>query len=101
MADAKLGDLLSKISYKAEWAGKYFIKINPKNTTQKCSNCGEILETKLELKDRVFNCPKYNHTENRDFNASKNILNQGVIEFNKNYPEVASYHQSSSPEVLR
>ena len=62
------------LEYKAEESSKSFIKVDPKNTSQACSNCQEISENKLDLKARIFKCEYCNYLENRDVNAAKNIL---------------------------
>lgn len=62
-------------SYKAEWAGRVFLKVNPKGTTQECSNCGEIVPKDLSV--RIHNCPHCGLILGRDLNAAKNILGRG------------------------
>ena len=64
------------LSYKAEDAGKRLVKVNPKNTTQECSGCGEIVPKKLW--DRVHNCPHCGLVLDRDHNAAINVLNRGL-----------------------
>jgi putative transposase len=41
-------------------------------SSQICSNCGQPRH-KMPLKNRVYVCPKWGHTEDRDLNAAKNI----------------------------
>jgi len=63
------------LAYKAENAGCQIWQCDRfEPTTQRCSCCGEINQTKLELKDRIFNCPFCGLVLNRDVNASKNII---------------------------
>jgi len=62
------------ISYKAAYADKILIKINPAYTSQTCSQCGT--RTIMELKDRVFNC-SCGLSMDRDINAARNILRLG------------------------
>ena len=47
-------------------------------TTKTCSNCGHKVE-KLELKDRVFVCPKCGQIIDRDQNAAINMLRYGGL----------------------
>ena len=35
----------------------------------------------LTLSDRLFICPECGHEEDRDLNAAKNILRQGIVEY--------------------
>jgi len=53
--DSCWGKLRQYISYKAENAGRKLIKVNPKNTTQMCSQCGTIVPKDLSV--RVHDCP--------------------------------------------
>lgn len=74
--DAGWGQFLSILSTKAENAGLLTVAVNPRNTSQNCSNCGHKVPKKL--KDRVHSCPQCGYTEDRDVNAAKNILNWAV-----------------------
>lgn len=76
ICDAAWGTFLNALTYKAEWAGKTAIKINPAYTSQTCSKCGS--RTLHELKDRVFSCSSCRFTMDRDANAAKNILTLGL-----------------------
>jgi putative transposase len=61
-------------TYKVKETGKWIEFVSPYQTSKKCSNseCGKINE---KLKDEeVFVCPSCGYTEDRDVNASKNIL---------------------------
>ena len=71
--DAGWGQFLSILSTKAENAGLLTVAVNPRNTSQNCSNCGKKVPKKL--KDRIHSCPHCGYTEDRDVNAAKNILN--------------------------
>jgi putative transposase len=60
------------LSYKAESASKKLIKVDPRNTTQRCSSCGSIV--KKELSDKVHQCPYCGFSSDRNYNAARNIL---------------------------
>lgn len=62
------------LQYKAPWYGKEVRLVSPRNTSQTCSECGHVLETKLKLSEREFHCPVCGYHEDRDTNAAKNIL---------------------------
>lgn len=64
------------LTYKAEWAGKRVVEVNPAYTSQVCSKCGAIV--KKELDEREHNCPHCGLVCNRDLNASLNILRVGM-----------------------
>ena len=59
------------LEYKAERAGIQLVKVDPKQTTQKCSKCGRIVPK--QLWNRMHNCICGLQID-RDFNAAKNIL---------------------------
>ncbi|WP_174591167.1 RNA-guided endonuclease InsQ/TnpB family protein [Methanocella conradii] len=76
ISDAGWGDFLSKLAYKAESAGRILVKVNPRETSQKCYHCGNIV--KKDLSDRVHDCPYCGVSINRDFNSALNILKKGL-----------------------
>lgn len=73
---ASWGRFYSYLSYKAESAGTNFIQIDPRNTTQMCSNCGSIV--KKDLSVRVHDCPYCGFVADRDYNAAVNIHRVGM-----------------------
>jgi len=75
ISDAGWGSFISMIAYKAESAGGRLLKVDPRNTTQNCSQCGEYV--KKFLSDRIHKCPRCGLKMDRDLNASKNILKIG------------------------
>jgi putative transposase len=77
-SDVALGTLYSMLEYKCEWNDKQFVKIDRFFPSSKmCSNCGWINQD-LTLNDREWDCPDCGQHHDRDFNASKNILKQGL-----------------------
>lgn len=75
IADASWAKLIQMLSYKAEEAGRTLIKVNPRNTSQLCSGCGEWVEKILA--DRVHVCTKCGLVMDRDENAARNICALG------------------------
>jgi len=75
ISDASWNRLFQFMSYKAVVCGGQVIKVNPRNTTKKCSNCGNIVDMKLS--DREFSCPQCGFVAHRDLNASLNIKSVG------------------------
>ena len=73
--DAAWSQFFGFLSYKAENAGRKLIKVNPKNTTQMCSQCGTIVPKDLSV--RVHDCPHCGLEIDRDHNAALNILALG------------------------
>jgi putative transposase len=76
ISDVSWGQFLNYLSYKAENAGRKFVKVNPAYTSQTCSKCGH--RQTLTLSDRVFNCPCCGLHIDRDLNSSHNILALGL-----------------------
>ncbi|MHB8119377.1 MAG: RNA-guided endonuclease InsQ/TnpB family protein [Methanothrix sp.] len=74
--DASWSKFIFMLSYKAQSAGRKLIKVDPRNTTQRCSACGGIV--KKDLSVRVHECPYCGFSCNRDYNASRNILITGM-----------------------
>jgi transposase len=48
------------------------VTVNPRNTSQVCSGCGEVVPKKLSV--RIHACPVCGLVEDRDVNAARNIL---------------------------
>lgn len=76
IADASWAKLITLLSYKAVEAGKITRPVNPRNTSQQCSQCLALVPKRIE--DRVHNCPHCGLSIDRDLNASYNILRLGL-----------------------
>ena len=74
--DASWSKFIFMLSYKAQSAGRKLIKVDPRNTTQRCSACGSIV--KKDLSVRVHECHHCEFSCDRDYNASRNILITGM-----------------------
>ncbi|MEG3054652.1 MAG: transposase [Methanoculleus sp.] len=74
--DVSWGRFHSYLAYKAESAGTNVIAVDPRNTTQMCSNCGSIV--KKTLSDRIHECPYCGFVADRDYNAAVNIHRMGM-----------------------
>ena len=78
IGDASWGELVRQLTYKADWYGRKVIKIDryfPSSKT--CSHCGYVNDN-LSLNMREWDCPRCQRRLDRDFNASQNILRQGL-----------------------
>ena len=82
IADVGWRTLLDMLAYKADLYDRKLITVNPRNTTQTCSQCQFVMGTdgthKLTLKDRDWTCPRCQTHHIRDWNAAKNILAKGL-----------------------
>ena len=65
----------------AERDGFHFHQVDPKNTSQTCSSCGEKSAKKLSQAIRTFDCSFCGTTLDRDHNAAINILLKAAAAF--------------------
>lgn len=72
--DASWGAFLAILTAKAASAGHEVIRVNPRFTSQKCFQCGEIVQKALSVRTHV--CPFCGYVVDRDVNAAKNILSR-------------------------
>jgi putative transposase len=72
--DASWSAFLEILEDKAARAGHQVIRVNPRFTSQKCHQCGEIVQKSLSVRTHL--CPFCGYVADRDVNAAKNILLQ-------------------------
>ena len=78
IADVGWGELLRQLEYKANWYGRTLLHIDrwyPSSKT--CSTCGWVLEA-LDLDERGWTCQACETHRDRDTNAARNILSEGL-----------------------
>ena len=73
--DASWGSFINFLSYKAEEAGKEVVFVDPRGTSQRCSQCGNIV--KKDLSQRLHLCPFCGFQAQRDFNSALEIKRLG------------------------
>ena len=82
VTDASFSKFVSMLEYKAEWYGREIIKIERfYPSTQLCSDCGyknESIKGLSGLKFREWTCPECGEVHDRDLNAARNILKEGL-----------------------
>jgi putative transposase len=76
IADAGWAQFIDILSFKAESAGGKVVKVNPKNTSQVCSNCLNVVPK--TLKERWHDCNQCNLSIDRDINSAILIKKLGL-----------------------
>ncbi len=74
--DAAWSQFATFLAYKAAWAGRRFVAVNPAYTSQDCSGCGH--RQKKTLAVRIHQCACCGLTLERDHHAAVNILRLGL-----------------------
>ena len=74
ISDASWGIFFEWAGNIAERDGFHFHQVDPKNTSQTCSACGQKSPKKLSLAIRTFDCSFCGNSIDRDHNAAINIL---------------------------
>lgn len=68
-----------QLKYKCKFKGIKLVVVDRYYpSSKKCSNCGNIKKD-LKLSDRVYKCDKCGLDIDRDFNASLNLMNYGLV----------------------
>ena len=76
--DAAFGEFVRQVEYKAAWNFRHSVKVGRYfPSTKLCSECG-ALNPNLKLSDRRWLCVTCETEHDRDLNASKNILAEGM-----------------------
>lgn len=78
ISDVSWSSFVTKLAYKAAWYGREIIKVDrwfP--SSQLCSECG-VQGNKKPLNIRQWTCSICETEHDRDINASRNILNEGL-----------------------
>lgn len=80
ISDVSWGKLFDSLESAAKTnANKQIIKVNPRNTSKRCSCCGNIKEI-LKLSERTYHCEICGFVLDRDLNAAINIKVAGIAQ---------------------
>jgi putative transposase len=74
--DAGWGAFVNMLGYKVERTGAKLVKVNPKDTSQTCASCGQLVPK--QLSDRIHDCPHCYFRCDRDLNAALVILSRAT-----------------------
>src|SRR6267154_1018863 len=76
--DAAFGEIRRQLTYKSEWRDKILIAVDRWYSSSKtCSKCRHVLD-ELRLDVRYWTCPKCRVSHDRDVNAARNLLMEGL-----------------------
>ena len=80
ISDCSWSEFVRMLQYKADWYGRTISKIDRfYPSSQTCSCCGCVNPETKDLSVREWTCPDCGVTHDRDINAAKNILKQGLL----------------------
>ena len=89
ISDATFSEVLRQLEYKTRFKGKIFNQIDTYYpSSQVCSRCNNQDKKYKDLKERTYKCSKCNQEIDRDFNASINIMFEGLKLYIKNYAKI-------------
>lgn len=100
LTDVSFGMFKELLTYKANFNNKSIIKVNRYYPSSKlCHICG-YKKIDLTLKDRSWTCPICNTILNRDYNASINILNEGLRSLSLGTSDYTDGANTLSPTMI-
>ena len=83
ITNATFSEIIRILRYKCQWLNKKFIQVSPYYaSSQYCSRCGNKENIMKDTRVREYKCSKCGLEIERDYNASINILNEGVKCYN-------------------
>ena len=78
------GLIRNQLHYKAAWAGRELVVVDPRFTSQRCSRCGAV--SAANRQGKRYNCAGCGMTEDADVNAARNILSSALA--GRRWPDI-------------
>jgi putative transposase len=76
--DVAFSEIRRQLTYKSEWYGRVLVEVDRWYSSSKsCSECQHTLDV-LQLDQRQWACPKCRTCHDRDINAARNLLAEGL-----------------------
>jgi putative transposase len=100
IADAAWSTLIQYTTAKAENAGRIVVAVDPRGTSQRCSQCGAVVPKTIEV--RIHKCPHCGFKTSRDLNSALEILRLGLESVERLVPRrkaVAQVKAHGSPRL--
>lgn len=85
----------SQLNYKMIWSGGHLELVNPKFTSQTCSNCGH--RSVENRKNKSFRCVECGFSEDADLNAARNISRAGLVRCACGDANISSVDEARTP----
>lgn len=77
ISDASWGGFVSKLRAKAEEAGRVWIEVDPRHTSDGCEKCG-FADRENRVTQAEFVCQRCSHRAQADEHAARNVLRAGL-----------------------
>jgi putative transposase len=76
--DAAFSEIRRQLTYKSDWYGKILVEVDRwYPSSKRCSECQYTLD-ELRLDQRQWTCPRCGFRHDRDVNAARNLLAEGL-----------------------
>ncbi len=99
LSDHGIGQLRTMIETKAKCSDREFVKVKAAYTSQECAVCGHTsAENRTKKPMTKFLCVACGHADHADRNAAINILNRGLMVFDRQYRIYPSLVGKITPE---
>lgn len=84
ITNASFSEIIRQLKYKTEWANKKMYQVDTYYPSSKlCNHCKDKNNELNDLSIRQWECKKCKNKNDRDINASLNILEEGIRKYYK------------------